>query len=183
MKIRTPMETNILSVPINVFDNIVKECSDAITYFKLLTAVVPTPDQFEQLSQEIQLKIFDRILYLAKFSQNSCPCQNNTLKFTYACPYKNEPHGVIYRPIHPLPETWNFYRKYIDQQHPKGESKVFQPHRTHQNYRLLYYWVTGACSYCGAHQFYWHQGDKDVEYYCPVCHNETGFIKGAWAYE
>lgn len=138
-----------------------------------------TPSEFDQLTNDDQHHQFEILKNMAKFEVKSCTrkyCVDGGCEDVHY-------HYTIYRPIRPLPDYWQWYQKYMDEACPKGESRsVDMLEFSKNNYQLLYRWVTGACVTCGNHDYYWNEGDKHLEYYCPVCRDETIFIKGVWAY-
>jgi len=149
------------------------ECGDIRSFFNWITSLVPTPSQFGRLSHSEQIELFGKLKQLSRFTVTNCT-QNHC--------WCNGHHFAIYRPIYPLPAEWSFYRRYLDDAFPRGEHKSVDELISIDNYQLLYRWITGGCTVCGSHEFYWSEGDKHIEYYCPICRDETCFIKGHWAY-
>jgi hypothetical protein len=135
--------------------------SDVTGLFNLMKAVLVTPDKFTQLPRAQQGVTFDKLKDLAN----------------------SDDKGVVYRPIYPLPGSWEMYQESITKAFPKGETWTVKDLAMGiELYRQLYWWMTGACKNCGSCELIWCEGDKHVEYWCPSCHDETPFVKGAWAY-
>jgi hypothetical protein len=150
------------------------EQEDVVSFFNLMTSLIATPEIFTNLPVSEQTTHFEKIKNLSRYERTTCNHQYCGCHGT---------HHNIYRPIYRLPESWSFYKKYMDETYPRGEHKsVIELEMTVANYRMLYYWITGACTRCGSHQLSWEEGDKHLEYYCHGCRDETCFIKGAWAY-
>jgi hypothetical protein len=148
---------------------------------------VVTPDVIGQLGVDEQHQQFETLKNLAKFETKTCTNQHCFYNYLTSGSHQqhqyHHQHHTIYRPIRPLPGEWQWYQKYMDDAFPHGETRSVDALAfSKDNYQLLYRWVTGACVTCGNHDYYWSEGDKHLEYYCPVCREETIFIKGAWAY-
>lgn len=162
------MAFSVPRVAIELISQALVDHDDAVTHFQMMTSLLMTPEDFEHLAPEQQKVHFDIVkrLSMHEVVNNGCSVS----------------HHVIHRPIYALPTYWNWYKKFMDEAFPKGETAhLSNTDISVPNYHKLYRWVTGACI-CGGRQFHWAEGDKHLEYWCPDCNNETIFIKGAWAY-